>query len=160
MPLMQDLRGAEPMTRNYNAMLSPLQCSQHCDTQKGLKRARPSAQTDCRWPESHHVQLDKGNYLPPVATFAKDLKGLVPVGNPYLMAGEDIPDISQDFLLCTYHPRLVWKIMKRFGLWPTGSKVSILTPANASGTKVQSTNAGTHKIDGFTFKNKDGWWER
>ena len=52
------------------------------------------------------------------------------------------------------------KIKKRFGLWLTKSEVSTLTPTDASGPTVWSTNAETHKIDGFTFKNKDGWWER
>ena len=35
----------------------------------------------------------KGNYIMPVATFDRDLKRLVPVGNLYLVAGENIPDI-------------------------------------------------------------------
>ena len=52
------------------------------------------------------------------------------------------------------------KFKKRFGLWSTGSEVSILTSADALGPKVWSTNAGTQKIDGFTFKNKDSWWKR
>ena len=40
------------------------------------------------------------------------------------------------------------KIKKGFGL----SEVSTLTSADASGLTVQSTNAGTHKIDNPTFK--------
>ena len=45
-----------------------------------------------------------------------------------------------------------WKIKKRFGLLLTKNKLSILTPANALGLTVQSTNVGTHKIDGLTLK--------
>ena len=45
-----------------------------------------------------------------------------------------------------------WKIKKRFGFWSNGSKVSILTSADASGLTVWSTNVGIHKIDGPTFK--------
>ena len=52
----------------------------------------------------------------PVATFSKDFKGLVPVGNPCLVAGEDILDVSQDCVLCTYYPIFFQKIKKRFGL--------------------------------------------
>ena len=44
------------------------------------------------------------------------------------------------------------KIKKGFEL----SEVSILTPADASGLTVRSTDAGTHKINGFNFKNEDG----
>ena len=68
------------------------------------------------------------------------------------MAGEDIPDVPQDCVLCTYHPMFSQRIKKGFGL----SEVSTPTPANASGLTVRSSDAGTHKIDGFTFKNKDG----
>ena len=46
---------------------------------------------------------------------------------------------------------LFQKIKKGYGL----SEVSILTLADASGPTVRSTNAGTHKIDGFTFKIKN-----
>ena len=81
-----------------------------------------------------------------------DLKELVPVGNPCSVADEDIPKISQDDVPCTYHPMLFQRIKKGFGL----SEVSTLTPADASGLTVRSTNAKTHKIDSFTFKNKDG----
>ena len=52
----------------------------------------------------------------PVPTFGRDLKGLVPVGDPCLVAGKDIPDVSQDCVLCTYHPMFFRKIKKRFGL--------------------------------------------
>ena len=45
------------------------------------------------------------------------------------------------------------RIKKGFGL----SEVSTLIPADASGLTVRSIDAGTHKIDGFTFKNKDGY---
>ena len=72
------------------------------------------------------------------------------------MAGKDIPDVSQDFIPCTYPPRLFQKIKKGFGL----SEVNTLTSADTSSPTIQSTNAETHKINGFTFKNKDGWWKR
>ena len=88
----------------------------------------------------------------PVATFDRDLKGLVPVGDPYLVASEDIPEVPQDYVPCTYHLMFSQKIKKRFGLWSTGSEVSTLTPADASGPTVQSTNAGTHKIVDPTLK--------
>ena len=94
----------------------------------------------------------KGNHL----NACYDFKGLVPVGDPCLVAGEDILEVPQDGVPCTYHPMLSQKIKKGFRL----SEVSTLTPADASGFTVRSTNTGTHKIDGFTFKNKDGWWER
>ena len=45
-----------------------------------------------------------------------------------------------------------WKIKKRFGLWSPKSKVSTLTPADASGLMVRSTDAGTQKIDGPILK--------
>ena len=50
----------------------------------------------------------------PVTTFDGDLKGLVPVGNPCLVAGKDTPQVSQDFVLCTYYPMFLWKIKNRF----------------------------------------------
>ena len=85
--------------------------------QEGLKKARPSVQTDRRQSESYYVQLDKkGNYSTPVATFGKDLKGLVPVGNPCLVAGEDIPEVLQDYVLCIYHLMFFREIKKSFGL--------------------------------------------
>ena len=52
-----------------------------------------------------------------------------------------------------------WKIKKRFGLWLTKIEVSTLTLTDASGPTVWLTDIGIHKIDGFTFKNEDGWWE-
>ena len=39
---MQDLRVEQPMTRNYNAMSLPLQCSQRCNSQESPKRERPT----------------------------------------------------------------------------------------------------------------------
>ena len=42
--------------------------------------------------------------------------------------------------------------MKRFGLWPIGSEVITLILADISGLTVQSTDAGTQKIDGLTLK--------
>ena len=48
------------------------------------------------------------------------------------------------------------KIKKRLGLSSTKSEVCILTPANVLGFTVWSTYAQNYKIDGFTFKNKDG----
>ena len=44
------------------------------------------------------------------------------------------------------------KIKKRFGFWLTGGEVSTQTPADVSGLTVQSTNAGTHKIDASILK--------
>ena len=104
--------------------------------------------------ESHHVYNcdKKGNY----SNACQDLKGLVPAGNSSLVAGKDILDVSQDCVLCIYHPMFFQKIKKRFGL----SEVSTLTPADASGSTAQSTNTGTHKIDGSTFKKEDDCWER
>ena len=48
----------------------------------------------------------------PVANFDKELKRLVLVGDPCLLAGEDIPEVSQDYVLCTYHPMFFQKIKK------------------------------------------------
>ena len=88
-----------------------------------------------------------------VATFGKDLKGLVSVGNLCLVASEDISEIPQDCILCNYYPMFFWKIKKRFALWLTRSKVSILTPADdPSGLMIQSTNARTHKLNAPTLK--------
>ena len=84
----------------------------------------------------------------PVATFDRDLKGLVPVGDPCLVAGEDIPEIPRDCVPCTYHPMFSKRIKKGSGL----SEVSTLTPADTSGLTVRSTDAGTHKIDGLILK--------
>ena len=84
----------------------------------------------------------------PVATFDKDLKGLVPVGDSCLVAGEDISEVPRDCVLCTYHPMFSQRIKKGFGL----SEVNTLTPVDASGLTVRLTNAGSHKIDGPTFK--------
>ena len=101
-------------------------------------------------PELHHVYNwdKKNNHSIPVATFSKNFKGLVPVGNRHFVAGEDIPDVPQDCVSCTYHLIFFRKIKKRFGL----SKVSTLTPADASGPIVRSTNVRIHKIDGTTLK--------
>ena len=35
-----------------------------------------------------------------IATFGRNLKGLIPVGDPYLVAGRDISDVLQD--LCSF----------------------------------------------------------
>ena len=56
----------------------------------------------------------KDNYSMPVATFGRDLKKLVPVGNPCLMARENIPKVPQDRFPCTYHPMFFRKIKKKF----------------------------------------------
>ena len=147
------------MTRNYDAMLSPSQCSQRCDSQKGLKRERPTqsklkakqkTQIDPMRPKSYHVYNwdKKCNHLTPVATFDRNLKGLVPVGNRHFVAGEDIPDVPRDCVPCTYYLIFFQKIKKRFEL----SEVSTLTPTDGLGPTVRSTNVGTRKIDGPTFK--------
>ena len=81
-----------------------------------------------------------------------NLKGLIPVGNSCLMTGENIPEISQDCVLCTYYLMFFQKIKKKFELWSTGSEVSTLILADASGPMVWSTDAGIHKIDGSTLK--------
>ena len=44
------------------------------------------------------------------------------------------------------------KIKKSFEFWSPKSKVSTLTPANASGLTIWSTNARIHKINGPTLK--------
>ena len=62
----------------------------------------------------------------PVITFDRNLKELVPVGNPCLMVGENILEVPQNCVLYTYYPILSQKIKKRFGL----SKVNTLTPAD------------------------------
>ena len=54
----------------------------------------------------------KGNY----SNAYCDFKGLIPVDDPYLVAGEDILEISRDYLLCTYYPIFFQKIKKRSGL--------------------------------------------
>ena len=121
--------------------------------QEGLKRAKSSAQTNRKRPESYYVQLDKkGNHSTLIATFGKDLKGLIPVGNPCSVAGEDIPEVLPDCVPCIYHPIFFWDIKKSFEFWSPESEVSTLTPADASGLTVQSTNVGTHKIDGPILK--------
>ena len=76
------------------------------------------------------------------------LKWLVQVGDPCLVAGENIPEVPQDCVPCTYHLMFFQKIKKRFGL----SEIGILTLADGSGLTVSSTNAKTHKIDGPTLK--------
>ena len=112
-----------------------------------------SAQTNRRQSKSYYVLLDKkGNHLTPVANFGRNLKGLVPVGNRHLVAGEDIPDISRDYIFCTYHPMFFRKIKNRFRLWSTSSEINTLTSADASGLTIWSANVGTHKIDGATLK--------
>ena len=84
----------------------------------------------------------------PVAIFVKNLKRLVPVGDLCFMANEDIPEVSQDCVPCTYNMILFQKMKKGLGL----SKVSTLTPVDTSGLTVQLTNTGTHKIDSPTLK--------
>ena len=158
---MQDLKVKEPMTRNYNTMFSPPQCFQRCKTQKGSKEQRPTqsklkakwkAQIDLILPESHHVYIcdKKGNH----SNACQELKGLVPVGNPSLVVGEDIADVSRDCVPYIYHPMFFQKIKNRFGLSSIRSEVSPLIPADISGPTVRSTNAGTHKIAGLTLRTK------
>ena len=81
--------------------------------QSNLK-AKWKAQIDPMQPESHHVYNcdKKSNH----SNACRDLKRLVPVGDPFLVAGEDIPDVSQDCVLCTYHPMFFQKFKKRFEL--------------------------------------------
>ena len=50
----------------------------------------------------------------PFATLGRNLKGLVPVSDPCSVAGEDIPEISQDCILYTYHPILFQKDQEEF----------------------------------------------
>ena len=145
---MQDFKVEEPMTRNYDAMSLPSQCSPRCNTQEGSKEQRPTrSKLKAKWkvqinpmqPKSHHAYNcdKKGND----SNASQDLKGLVPVGNPFLVAGKDIPNVSRDCVLCTYHPMFFRKIKKKFGLWLTRSKVSTPTPADASGPTVWLTDA-------------------
>ena len=51
-----------------------------------------------------HICVYKPIHLNAVVTFNRDLKGLLPVGNPYSVAGEDIPEVSRDYVLRTYYP--------------------------------------------------------
>ena len=48
----------------------------------------------------------------PVATFDKDLKGLVSAGNPCLVTGEDIPEVPQDYILY-YNIQCSFKRLRR-----------------------------------------------
>ena len=82
----------------------------------------------------------------------RDLKRLVLVGNHSLVASKDIPNVSRDCVPCTYHPMFFRKIKKRLELWSTASEVGTLTPADASGPMVQSTDVGNHKINRFILK--------
>ena len=47
------------------------------------------AKTELKGPESHHIYNGnkKGNFSTPVATFGRDLKRLVPVGDPCFNGG-------------------------------------------------------------------------
>ena len=74
----------------------------------------------------------------PVATFDRDLKGLVPVGDPYSVASEDIPEVPRDCVPCTYHLMFSQRIKKGFGL-------------SELGFTVRSSDARTHTIDGPTL---------
>ena len=96
-----------------------------------------------------------------VITFGKNFKGLVLVGDPYLLTNKNISKVPQDCVPCTYYPIFFWKIKKGFGFWPTRSQVSISTPMDISklGFMVWSTNIRTHQIDSFILQNKNGWWE-
>ena len=147
------------MTRNHDTMLSPPQCSEYCNTQEGSKEQRPTqsklkaewkAQIDPRQPELYQIDNcdKKGNHL----NACWDLKGLVLVGDPLLVPGKDIPEVPRDCVPYTYHPMYFQKIKKSFGLWLPVSNVSTLTPPDASGLTIWSTDAGTHKIDGTTLK--------
>ena len=64
----------------------------------------------------------------PIATFDTDLKKIIPFFDPCLLAVKDIPNISQEYTLYTYHPRLFRKIKKRFGLWSIGGENNIMNP--------------------------------
>ena len=111
------------MTGNYNAMLSPPHCSLYCDTQEGSKEQRPTqsklkakwkAQIDSMQPESHHVyNCDKKDNH---SNAFRELKKLVPVGDPFLVAEKDILEVPRDCVLCTYYPMCFQKIKKSFGL--------------------------------------------
>ena len=51
----------------------------------------------------NHIRVYKPTIIQtPVAIFDRDLKRLVLVGNPCSMAGEDFPEVPQDYVLCTY----------------------------------------------------------
>ena len=68
------------------------------------------------------------------------------------MAGEDISEVAENCIACTYHPMFFWKIKKIFELWSTKSKISTLTLAYILGFTVLSTNIKTQKNDGLTLK--------
>ena len=77
-------------------------------------KAKWKAQIDPMQSKSHHVYNcdKKSNH----SNACRDLKGLVPVGNPSSMAGKGIPDVSRDCVPYTYYPIFFQKIKKRFGL--------------------------------------------
>ena len=83
----------------------------------------------------------------PVTNFGKDLKRLVPVGNPHLMAGESTRIYHEIVFHALTTQYSFKKIKKSFELSSTGSEVNTLNSADASGVTVWSTNAGTHEID-------------
>ena len=58
----------------------------------------------------------------PIAIFGGDLKRLIPVGNLYLVAGKNIPEVSQNYVLSTYHTMFFWKI-KNLGFDLLGVKL-------------------------------------
>ena len=185
---MQKLKVEKPMAKTQNAELSP--SSQPCNSTETFKKAWNKQKKDwcnqgkvnsanrlqATWVTSCLTGTKKIITPMPVATFGRNFKKLVLVGNHHLLKplfdhwsllwrlknkddGWEHLDILRDCVPCTYYLMFFWKIKKRFELWSNKSKVSTLTPVDASGLTIWLSNTGTHKIDDFTLKNKDGWRE-
>ena len=68
------------------------------------------------------------------------------------MLGKSIR-IYHEIVFYTFTIQYFFKsIKKSFGLWSSRNKVNTLIPADVLGLTIQSTDAGTHKIDAPTLK--------
>ena len=109
----------------------------------------------------------------PIATFGSNFKRLVLVGDLFLWLIKLFQKYHKIVFYVSINQYSFKKSRRDFGfdhpkaklvLWPQylhKDEVSTLTPVDASklGFTVQLPNVGTHKIDGSTLKNKDGWQE-
>ena len=130
-------------------MSSPFQCSDSAKTSEMVWKSKKKSQRNKSWwprgdfnlanefnaiersDMSKHKQI--AGYLSHItfnwdkkenhSNACCDFKGGVPVGNSYSVAREDILEVPQDCVLCTYHPMFFQKMKKRFLAWSTKNEV-------------------------------------
>ena len=161
------------MTRNYDVMPLSLQCFDSAKTSN--EAVKKKGQRNQIWRSSDDSNLNNkvnatkrsnkrehkqilGNLSHITFNWDKkdnhlnacyELKGLLPVGDPCLVAGKDIPEVPQDCVSCTYYLILFQKDQEKFWALITQEQSQHFDPNKCTKMKLVLWSRRMHQASWF-----------